>query len=242
VADRQGEGINPGGEGASRSKAGREGAESRPRWWRSLGFWRAVSGMGVSLALAATIVAAEFSSTLIHRTQTMSRRIASLNSETGRLKRRLIVIERRLAVTREAAAKDETLKRVLTAEDVRLIRLSPTGGAAKSPAPAATQPPAPGPAGIAAATLALSRSANSAVLQASGLEPSRQGQDYRMWWMIARAQPVAAGQFRVGSDGMATVPIALAPKGAIAMTVTVEDAGDVAKPAGAVVLKASMLK
>jgi Anti-sigma-K factor rskA, C-terminal len=229
VTEKPVEGTNP-------------GTESRPRWWRSLGFWRAVSGMGVSLALAATIVAAEFSSTLIHRTRTMSHRIATLNAESGRLKRRLTVAERRLIAMRAAAVKDETLKRVLTADDVQIIRLVAPGAAAKGATPAVTQPASSAPARIAAATLVVSRSANSAVLQATGLEPSRQDQEYRMWWLIPHGRQVAAGQFRVGSDGMATVPIAIAPKGAAAMTVTVESAGDIAKPAGTVVLKAATLR
>jgi Anti-sigma-K factor rskA, C-terminal len=206
---------------------GAAGAPAQP-FWRRVAFWRALAGMGFTLALGALIVAAEFSSTLIHRTHSMTRRIARLNAETKRLKSRVSAADQKLAAMRAAAADDAALKRILVAPDLRLIKLTPSG-------------PAPGAAG-ASAVIAISDASKSAILQTSGLAPSPDGRVYRLWWLPRRGAPVAAGQFPAAAGGAATVSVAPPPKGAVAAVIFAQEASAPSAPVGAPLLRSAPIR
>jgi anti-sigma-K factor RskA len=224
---------NPHRASDSAPAAGRNGGDSGPRFWRRTAFWRALAGMGFALAIAAVIVAVEFSAALIHRTHWMSRRIAHLNVESRHLKSRIGIAEQKLAAMRAANARDGALKRILTAPDLRLVRLSPPAAGHAEPA----QPTAAG-----SAVIAISDSQKLAVLQTDGLAPSPEGRVYRVWWMPRRGAAVAAGQFRAGAGGDVTVTVALPPKGAASAAIYEEDASATGAPAGAPILRSAAAK
>jgi hypothetical protein len=206
-----------------------------------MAFWRALAGMGFALAIAAVIVAAEFSAALIHRTHWMSRRIAHLKVESRHLKSRIGVAEQKLAAMRAAGARAGALKRILTAPDLRLVRLSPPAAAKPPPSTAGHAEPAT-PAAPASAVIAISDAQKLAVLQTDGLAPSPEGRVYRVWWMPRRGAAIAAGQFRAGAGGDATVTIALPPKGGASAALYEEGASAIGTPAGAPILRSAAVR
>jgi hypothetical protein len=191
-------------------------------------FWRALAGMGFALAIGAVIVAAEFSSALIRRTHWMARRITHLSAENRHLKSRIGIADQKLTTTREALANDAALKRILTAPDLRVIKLSAAGSVTTAPG--------------ASAIIAISDTGKSAMLQATGLAPSPEGHVYRLWWILRRGAPVSAGRFRAAASGSATVAIAPAPKGVASAAITQEDASATGPPAGAPILRSAAIR
>jgi hypothetical protein len=233
---------NPRGERASPAAAGGYGGEYAPRFWQRVAFWRALAGVGFALALAAVIVAAEFSSILINRTHLMSRRIARLNVQSRHLKSQIARDGRKIAAMSEASANDAVLKRILAAPDLRLVRMSATGrsGAPGGTTAGAAGPPKPAP--DACAVIAISNAERSAVLQAGNLPPASKGSVYSVWWMPRRGAPVAAGRFRTGADGVATMPIAQPPKDVASAAIFEQDASAAGAPAGAPILKSAAIR
>lgn len=76
-----------------------------------------------------------------------------------------------------------------------------------------------------------------AVFHAYGLPPVPPGKTYQLWW-IAEGQPVSAGIFAVDETGSASVEIDASPPEDIDLwAVTVEPAGGVPQPTGAMVLR-----
>ena len=87
-------------------------------------------------------------------------------------------------------------------------------------------------------TLAMSESANAAMLEANGLKPTGTFQVYRIWWMPKRGVPIWAADFLVGDDGLATVPVDL-PTGRekeMSLEITLEDESYSEAPNGPVAL------
>ncbi len=226
---------------ASQPPPGRAVSGSAQPFWRRVAFWRALAGMGFALAVGALIVAAEFSSVLIHRTHFTSRRITRLNAETRRLKGRLGAADQRLAAMRAGAATDMALKRILAAPDLRLVRLSPPPAAKSSRSAAQNAQPA-SPTAATSAVIAISDASKSAVLQTAGLAPPPEGRVYRLWWILRRGAPVAAGQFRPSAGGAATVSIAPPPKGVVSAAIFAEDPSASGAPAGAPVLGSAAIR
>lgn len=76
-----------------------------------------------------------------------------------------------------------------------------------------------------------------AVFHAYGLPPAPPGKTYQLWW-IAAGKPVSAGIFEVDDTGTASLEIAGDPPPDVDLwAVTVEPAGGVPQPTGAMVLK-----
>lgn len=191
-----------------------------------MAFWRAVAGMAVAAALAAMIVLAEFSGLLSHRTSHYYRRVKALNETVKELRNRISSAERRNANVVERQSADEVLKRVVSAHDLRTIRLNDTLNAAKAA-------DANAPSG----TLAMSESEKAAVLQVAGLTPPTQGIVYRVWWQQKRSPDSLAAEFIPGSDGRATVPMPMPPRDASDLIVTSEPGTDIIRPTGPQILK-----
>ena len=132
-----------------------------------------------------------------------------------------------------AAARDETaalkqvlverahLERTLMAPDLQITRLQPLDLA-------------PG----ASAMVAVSRSAHSAVLQANAMPPTPAGKTYELWWITKETGPVAAGLFQAGAGREVIARAEPPPAGHVILAaVTLEPAGGVSKPTGAMYLK-----
>src|SRR5581483_5882189 len=186
------------------------GGEGRPKWYRRIGFWRAVAGMAFAAALAAIIILAEFSRLLTHRTIHYSHRIAQMNETVRQLRRRVSSAERRNVAEVERASADDILKRVVSASDLRTIKLIDAGAAPRRE----KQPPS--------GTLALSQSQHAAVLQVAGIEAALGGKVYRVWWQEKRGPETLAAQFIPDSDGKATVPMGLPPRSTASVVITCE--------------------
>lgn len=199
----------------------RNGAPPRAvAWYRRVGFWRALAGMALALALACAMVALETSSELTYRSASYHRRLVQLVARIKQMRGQMATADRRIAGMRNEAAVRDRLGHILAAPDTRLIRLGAPGGA--------------GPSGL----VAISRTLASAVCEVSNLPPAAAGQSYMLWWTVERRGPIKAAQFQTAADGQATVVAQLPgrdnPSAAI---VTVQPDNGPDKPAGAVKLK-----
>lgn len=201
--------------------------EKPPKWWRRIAFWRAVAGMAAAAALAALIVLAEFSQLMIHRTHYFVDRLRAANETVRQLKRRVSSAEKRNATATENASTDELLKRVVSAPDLRTIKLTDASARSKSDGSA---PPASG-------TLAVSDSQKLAVLQVAGIPSAAEGTVYRVWWEEKRGSETLAVEFMTDKAGKATVPMQPPPRNASTVVITSETGTGAAKPSGPVVLK-----
>jgi hypothetical protein len=114
------------------------------------------------------------------------------------------------------------LEKVLSAPDLRLTRLKPLA-------------PAPG----AGAIVAVSATNKAAVFQAIGLPATPAGKTYELWWITKEHGPVAAGLFQAEDGHPVVAPVSLPPAGehVLLSAVTLEPAGGVNKPTGAMYLK-----
>jgi hypothetical protein len=197
------------------------GGAVTPRMSRP-GLWRAVAGMAVALAVACAIVAFEISHELIHRTTTYRSRISTLNRRMKHLKEEAATSKERLATARKEIAARDRLNAILSAPDVKAIKLAP-----------------PNSADVAAGIVKISVKASGAVLTASGLPAPIGSQVYDAWWMFKSAPPAKAAEFRSAIDGTAMVYLDLPPQGSNAsdFAVTLEPSGGGIAPTAAVKLR-----
>jgi hypothetical protein len=203
--------------------------------------WQAIAGMSVALAVAAVLVSIQLAKSLAHRTNYMNRRVSALNTtvrelrrQASDLKRQTSAVQRKLGSARERATVGETFGKILFAQDLRTIKLTPPG-----------EKPTPQEAGrTAVAILAMSESAQAAMLEVKGLNASGDKQVYRIWWMPKRGAAVWAADFIVGDDGQATVPVDLPParQNIPTIEVTLENESYSEAPSGAVALKGRLPK
>ena len=116
------------------------------------------------------------------------------------------------------------LQKVFSAPDLQITRLAPL-------------PPAPG----AHALIAVSKASGDAVIEASGLSPAPNGKTYQLWWITRQKGPVPAGLFSAESGREVIAKVDAPPTGqrVMAGAVTLEPAGGVPKPTGAMYLKGS---
>lgn len=194
--------------------------------------WQAIAGMSAAIALATTIVTTELAKSLAARTNYMNRRIAALNATMRDLKRQTSAAKLKLGAEQERASERAVFEKILFAPDLRTIKL---GSPAEKSKPGAQSAGASLPTG----RLAMSQSANGAMLDASGLQPTGNFQVYRIWWTPKRGAPVWAADFLVGEDGAARVAVDLPPAHLKdpSLTVTLEDEAYSELPAGPVALK-----
>lgn len=178
--------------------------------------------MGLAATLACAIVAAEAYSILIHRSAIYRRHLTHLTAEFHRISREMAVTTGKIDSMREQLVRSEHLRQILSASDLRLLRLAP---------PKPEQSPS--------ALIAISRSRNSAVLDAAGLPPLPEGEVYELWWVLARRGPVKAAAFRPGPDGRAIVAAQLPPQGdrLLVGMVTLDPAQGASRPSRVVELK-----
>jgi hypothetical protein len=207
--------------------------KNRNPWWRRIAFWRAIAGMGLAAAIAASIVLVELSSTLAARTNRYLHRLAAMNQTVMQLKHHLIAIEHRNAAVAQRASTDDILKRIIAAPDVRMIKLGGIG--LETNAVAVTSTPSP------SGTLVSSDAIGSAMLQVAGFAAPGKDKLYRVWWEEKRKSDALAAEFTPDPDGKATVPIPIPPRDASTVTVTVESSPETQHPSGPAVLKGRIM-
>ena len=77
------------------------------------------------------------------------------------------------------------------------------------------------------------------MFQAAGLPATPAGKTYELWWITKEHGPVAAGLFQAEDGHPVVAPVSLPPAGehVLLSAVTLEPAGGVSKPTGAMYLK-----
>jgi hypothetical protein len=205
----------------------------RPPRLLRLRLWQAIAGMSVAIACASLIVTYELAGSLARRTNYVNRRVAALNATVRSLRSQTATEQRKLGSERERATVGEVFEKILFAPDLRTIKL----GAPVEKDKEKNRSP-----DLAAGTLAMSKEADAAILEASGLKPTGTFQVYRIWWTPKHSIPIWAADFLVGDDGVATVPLDL-PAGrekTPSLCVTLEDESYSEEPSGPVALKSEM--
>jgi hypothetical protein len=199
--------------------------------------WQAIAGMSFAIAIASLIVISELATSLARRTNYVNRRVAALNATVRNLRRQTAVEQRKLGSARERATVGEVFEKILFAPDLRTIKLAPPADKDKERDKSLAQT-----SGLPSGTLAMSESAEAAVLEASGLKPTGTFQVYRTWWRPRRGAPVWAADFLVGDDGVAMVPIDLPPgrEKEWPLSITLENESYSEVPDGPVVLRSEL--
>ena len=184
--------------------------------------WRivAVAASVASIALAVTI--GNYATRIVAIREENSSRLAALEMQERALASQLEDRNRELATLRDQISVSGRLTQAVLAPDARIIRLGPL-------------PPAPDASGI----VAVAPARNQAVLQVAGLPQPPPGKEYELWWIGSKSGPVKAALFAPAAHGEATVASTLPPSGEqlLASAITLEPAGGVDKPTGAMYLK-----
>jgi anti-sigma-K factor RskA len=172
------------------------------------------------LALAATVLLA-VAVWGVWRQASLSGEAGRLRSERDDLARQVATLDRRLDETQADNRRLAQTLSLITAPGARAVQLAGLG-------------PTPGAVGHAF----VNPQAKKAVFYAFDLPAAAPGKTYELWW-IAAGRPVPAGTFTVDGHGAARVEVDnVDPSGPIqAWAVTVEPAGGVPQPTGAMVLK-----
>ena len=194
---------------------------------RRFGLWRAVAGMAVALALAASIVTVDLSHELAERIGHYRSRIATLNRSVETLRREKVADEKRLADARE----EIKVRELMASRDrIKAISLAPDRKTIKLIAPGAGEG--------ASATATLSAKMGGGVLNARGLAVPSEGQVYDAWWMLKDAPPAKAAEFRSAADGSASEYLDPPPQGTAptSLAVTLEPSEGGIAPSGPVKL------
>jgi len=148
--------------------------------------------------------------------------IAALQGQALDLSRQLASRDRELASLRNEVATRAQLTQAILAPDLRTIKLGPL-------------PPAPDAAGL----VAISNARGQSLLEVAGLPQPQPDKAYELWWIGAKSGPVRAALFRPGPGGGAIIVATMPPAGEriLASAITLEPAGGVGKPTGAMYLK-----
>lgn len=222
---------------------GRQGGEvipaARPPRLLRVRLWQAVAGMCAAITIWSLIVLSEMTGRLVRTSNFANRRVAALNATVRTLRHQKATEKKELGSERERASVGEVFEKILFAPDLRTIKLIAPADKDRTKEKSAT------PSGVGdlpSGMLAMSESANSAMLEATGLKPNGTFQVYRIWWMPRHGAPIWAADFLVGDDGAATVPVDLPPgreKG-MSLGITLESESYSDEPAGPVALKGEL--
>ena len=183
------------------------------------------------LSIAAAVVLAIYGAIVTSRWSNLQSAYDARTNQLAYLQNRFTtreheaqVAEQRIDALSKVLSERIRLEDVLDAPDLEVTRLAPL-------------PPAPG----AHAVVVLSKSSGDAVLRASGLEAPPAGKTYEFWWITKQKGPVPAGTFTTESGNEVIAKVDPPPPGdrVMATAVTLEPAGGVPKPTGAMYLKGS---
>lgn len=145
-----------------------------------------------------------------------------LRAERSRLEREVAALDRELLLTRAESQRMAATLSILSTPGAQTVRLAGLDAA-------------PGAVG----ETFLDPRHGRAVFWAFHLPSPAAGKTYQLWWIGASGKPVSAGTFDVDSQGIGRVEIARVeqPEESRVWAVTVEPAGGVPQPTGAMVLK-----
>jgi hypothetical protein len=225
--------------GSGERRSGERTSAERPPLLQRVKLWQAIAGMSAAIAIASFIVTLELSAALQRRTNYVNRRVAALNATVRTLRRQTAVEQRKLGSERERVSVGEVFEKILFAPDLRTIKLA--APVEKDRAREKTMVQSPG-AELPAGRLAMSESADAAMLEANGLKPTGTFDVYRIWWMPRHGAPTWVADFLVGDDGLAMVPVDLPPgreKG-MSLAITLENESYSDEPDGPIALRGEL--
>lgn len=184
--------------------------------------WRLTAVVATAAALTLAFISSDFAKQIVALRNDDSARIAELDRQTRVLAGELEDRNRDLATLQSQVSTSGQLTQAVLAPDARLIRLAPLSAA-------------PSSAGI----IAVTPLHKHAILQVAGLPTAPPGKEYELWWIGSKSGPVEAALFTPDTRGEATITSTLPPAGEqlLASAVTLEPAGGVNKPTGAMYLK-----
>jgi anti-sigma-K factor RskA len=184
--------------------------------------WRAATAVMAAGIIGITIYAGWTTDQLHRSSQEHRQELAVIYSRLSSMRAQVIGARVEVSALQQVLGDRMRLQKVLSAPDLLLIRLRPL-------------PPAP----AAGAIVAVSAFNKSAVFQATGLPATPQGKTYELWWITKEHGPVAAGLFHVEDDHPIVAQVSVPPVGehVLVSAVTLEPAGGVSKPTGAMYLK-----
>jgi anti-sigma-K factor RskA len=184
--------------------------------------WRVAAVAASAAAILLAVMSGNYAKQLEAMRQDDAARFVALDRQTRELASQLEDRNRELATLRDQVTVSGQLTQVVLAPDARIVRLGPLA-------------PAPDAAGL----VAIAPARNRAVLHVAGLPPAPPGKEYELWWIGSKSGPVKAALFAPAARGEATVASTLPPAGEqlLASAVTLEPAGGVDKPTGAMYLK-----
>jgi hypothetical protein len=212
--------------------------ERPPRMLR-VKLWQAIAGMSVAIAIASMLVISDLAVSLARRTNYVNRRVAALNATVRTLRRQTAVEQRKLGSVRERVSVGEVFEKILFAPDLRTIKLA---APVEKDRPREKSMVQSAGADLPAGRLAMSESADAAMLEANGLKPTGTFDVYRIWWMPRRGAPIWVADFLVGDDGLAMVPVDLPPgreKG-MSLAITLENESYSDEPDGPIALRGEL--
>jgi anti-sigma-K factor RskA len=200
------------------SRPRRIGGERAP----SVGWWRGVA----TVATAAAVLLLIYNRVIANRARRAEVRqlqqLESLSWQLNDLRSELTAAQTEAETLRSVLDERAKLDRILMSPDLQLMRLQALA-------------PAPGAGGV----VAVSRASRMAVVQTFGLPPAPPGKTYQLWWITKEGGPTKAGLFYAQTGRMSVAPASMPPAGqrVILAAVTLEPAGGVDKPTGAMYLK-----
>jgi anti-sigma-K factor RskA len=200
----------------------REGDSARRPARGRVGPWRAATAVMAAGIIGFAIYASRIKDQMRRANEEHQQQLASLDSQVGGLRSELASARGQVNTLQRVLADRIRLENILMAPDLRLTRLGPLA-------------PAPG----AGAIVAVSTANKSAVFQAVGLPATPPGKTYELWWITKEHGPVPAGLFQAESGRPVVAPAAPPPAGehVVLSAVTLEPAGGVNKPTGAMYLR-----
>ncbi|MFI5353159.1 MAG: anti-sigma factor [Candidatus Binatales bacterium] len=179
--------------------------------------WQMATGVSTAAALAAAI----YAGVIMRSSAIQHDQLASLADRVSASRAELAGARQETAALKQVLVERAHLEQTLMAPDLQITRLKPLDLA-------------PG----ASAMVAASRSAHTAVLQANAMPPAPAGKTYELWWITKETGPVAAGLFQAGAGREVIARAEPPPAGHVILAaVTLEPAGGVSKPTGAMYLK-----
>lgn len=187
--------------------------------------------IAMRLSIAAAVVLAVYGAVVTSRLSNLQSAYAARANQLAYLQNRFTTLEheaqaaeQKIDALSKVLSERIRLEDVLDAPDLEVTRLAPL-------------PPAPG----AHAVVIASKSSGTAVLRASGLDAPPAGKTYQLWWITKQKGPVPAGTFTAASGNEVIAKVDPPPAGDRVMltAVTLEPAGGVPKPTGAMYLKGS---
>jgi anti-sigma-K factor RskA len=202
--------------------AAREDDRARRPARGRVGAWRAAAAVIAAGVVGIAIYAGQVTDRLRRANAENQQRLAAMGSRVEGLRAEVVRARNEVGTLQRVLGDRLRLENVLSAPDLRLVRLAPLA-------------PAPG----AGAIVAVSRANKAAVFQAAGLPAAPAGKTYELWWITKEHGPVAAGLFQAEDGHPVIAPVALPPAGehVLLSAVTLEPAGGVSKPTGAMYLK-----